>query len=254
MTTTTNDEFSFVFDIASELRNEFVFRVLSLLYSSRILKQDNAKLTEEMLNAKYLTLVGGHNNMISGYNFECSDVMLPNSVFFDYNFVDMLSSYGYIECGARHLLRIYNDLIYKKPDTNPKQALGLSNIPMTMLSPLANMYGSIGKLNGALKYGTSNFIGTEVIMSIYLDAIKRHISAIEAGEEFDPFDGVPHYSAILANVDILLCSRAAGTLIDDRPLLKGYREEMEKLKPIVNSLKELHKDKNPHHYYLKDSV
>lgn len=137
-------------------------------------------------------------------------------------------------------------------NVNPKQALGLSSVPMNKLSPIACAYGSIGKLNGALKYGTSNYLGTDVIMSIYMDAIRRHLDAIMAGEEYDPADGVPHFGAILANVDIILCARAAGTLIDDRPLLKGYREEMGKLKPIVNHLKELHKDKNPKHYYLKD--
>lgn len=139
-------------------------------------------------------------------------------------------------------------------DTNPKQALGLSSIPMNLLSPLACAYGSLGKLNGKLKYGGSNFIGTEVIMSIYMDAIRRHLDGIMAGEEFDPADGVPHFGAMLANIDIILCARAGGTLIDDRPLLKGYREEMDKLKPIVAQLQELHKDKNPKHYLLKDSL
>lgn len=139
-------------------------------------------------------------------------------------------------------------------DTNPKQALGLSSIPMNLLSPLACAYGSLGKLNGKLKYGGSNFIGTEVIMSIYMDAIRRHLDGIMAGEEFDPADGVPHFGAMLANIDIILCARAGGTLIDDRPLLKGYREEMSKLKPIVDSLYELHKDKNPKHYLLKDAL
>jgi hypothetical protein len=87
-------------------------------------------------------------------------------------------------------------------------------------------------------------------MSIYLAAIKRHVDGILAGEEYDPADGVPHFGAILANVDVLLCARAAGTLIDDRALIKGYREEIDKLLPIVESLQKLHADKNPEHHYL----
>jgi hypothetical protein len=136
--------------------------------------------------------------------------------------------------------------------TNPKQALGLSNIPMNLFSPIACAYGSIGKLNGKLKYGGSNFLGTEVIMSIYMDAIRRHVDAIMSGEEFDPIDGAPHFGAILANVDIILCARAAGTLIDDRLLLRGYREEMNNLLPIVKNLQEFHKDRNPKHYLLNE--
>jgi len=135
--------------------------------------------------------------------------------------------------------------------TNPKQALGLSNVPMNMLSPIACAYGSVAKLNGSLSYGLSNFVGTEVILSIYLDALRRHLDAFICGEEVDEKDKVPHLGAILANVDIILCARAAGTLIDDRALIKGYRDEMNKLKPLVNSLKEFHEGKNPKHYYLR---
>lgn len=154
---------------------------------------------------------------------------------------------------AHHLqLAVDKGLDETVANVNPKQALGLSSVPMNMLSPIACAYGSIGKLNGKLKYGQSNFLGTEVIMSIYVDAIRRHLDAIMVGEEYDPADGVPHFGAMLANIDIILCARAAGTLIDDRPLLKGYRDEMDKLKPIVNQLYELHKDKNPKHWYLDE--
>ena len=138
----------------------------------------------------------------------------------------------------------------KPEETNPKQALGLSNIPMGLFSDIAIAYGSVAKLNGKEKYGLQNFIGTDVILSIYADAIRRHLAAFMAGEEHDPADGVPHLGAILANVDIILSARAAGTLIDDRSLVKGYRDEMRKLLPLVSSLQELHKDKNPTHYYL----
>jgi hypothetical protein len=144
------------------------------------------------------------------------------------------------------------DKVAVEIDVNPKQALGLSSVPMTMLSPIACAYGSVAKLNGSLSYGLSNFVGTEVIMSIYLDAIRRHLDAFICGEEVDAKDKVPHLGAIMANVDIILCARAAGTLIDDRALIKGYREEMDKLKPLVNSLKEFHSEKYPKHFYMRD--
>lgn len=136
--------------------------------------------------------------------------------------------------------------------TNPKTLHGQSNIPLSLFSPLATAYGSLGKLNGKLKYGLSNFVATPVIASIYVDAIRRHLDKWMSGEECDSADGVPHFGAILANVDILLCARAAGTLVDDRPAFKGYVEEIAKLTPIVKNLHELHKDKNPVHYLLKE--
>ena len=136
---------------------------------------------------------------------------------------------------------------------NPKQALGQASLPLNLFSPLATAYGSIGKLNGKLKYGLSNFVATPVIASIYADAIRRHLDKWMAGQENDAADGVPHFAAMLANIDILICARAAGTLIDDRPLLKGYEAEMEKLTPIVKQLQELHKYKTPHHHLLSEA-
>jgi hypothetical protein len=122
----------------------------------------------------------------------------------------------------------------KLVETNPKTLHGQSSIPLSLFSSLGTAYGSLGKLNGKLKYGLSNFVATPVVASIYVDAIRRHLDKWMAGQENDSVDGVPHFAAILANVDILLCARAAGTLEDDRPLIKGYLEEMDKLTPIAS--------------------
>ena len=147
-----------------------------------------------------------------------------------------------------------SETIDKASDTtNPKALLGLTNLPMTMLSPLTIVLGNLGKLNGKLKYGGANYIGTNVVMSIYMDAILRHFYAILSGEDADPVDNVPHWGAILANIDIIVNAKAANTLIDDRLRADGQLEAMRELKPLVASLQELHKDKNPKHYYLKDA-
>jgi hypothetical protein len=135
---------------------------------------------------------------------------------------------------------------------NPKDALGSVSLPMTMLSPLACAHGALGKYNGMLKYGLANFIGTKVRMSVYMDAIRRHFDAILMGEEVDPIDGVNHWGAIMANIDIILCAEAAGTLIDDRARADGQLDAVRKLKPLVKSLQELHREKNPKHFYMRE--
>jgi len=134
---------------------------------------------------------------------------------------------------------------------NPKLAIGNIALPMTLLSPITIATGCLGKLNGKLKYGGSNYIGTEVIMSTYMDAIARHFAKIQLGEDVDSADGVPHWGAIIANIDIILSAKAAGTLIDDRLRSDGQLESIKELVPLVKSLQELHKDKNPKHYFLK---
>jgi len=137
-------------------------------------------------------------------------------------------------------------------NVNPKEAIGLTNLPLTLVSPLLNAYACIGKLNGKEKYGMSNYNASPVLMSIYLDAIRRHFDKILAGQIVDASDNVPHWSAILANIDIIVSAEAAGTLIDDRPLVIGYEGVLDKLTPLVKSLQELHKDKTPRDFTLKD--
>lgn len=137
-------------------------------------------------------------------------------------------------------------------DTNPKEQIGLSKLPLHLWSPLASAYGSLGLLNG-LKYGLGNYKATPVLASIYIAAIKRHLSAWEEGQECDPLDGVPHFGAILANVAILLESRSVGTMVDDRQIRGGYLKEVDKLTKIANSVQELHKDRKPYHYSINDT-
>ena len=135
---------------------------------------------------------------------------------------------------------------------NPKAQVGSQALPMSMCSPLFAAHVALGKLNGSLKYGLSNFVGTNVVMSIYLDAIQRHLDKIKMGEVVDEVDGVNHFGAIGANCDIILSAQAAGTLIDDRALCTGQLDAYKALTPMVKNLKDLHEGKNPKHYYMKD--
>lgn len=133
-------------------------------------------------------------------------------------------------------------------DTNPKQALGMSKLPMHLASPLPMAYMALGLANGALKYGKANYKATPVLASIYIDGFLRHVEAWLEGEEFDPDDGAPHLGAALANIAIIIEARAAGTLVDDRPIGEGYLKEREALTAIWRGIQEKHKDKNPKHY------
>lgn len=144
------------------------------------------------------------------------------------------------------------EFVEEASGVNPKESIGLSKLPLHLWSPLATAYGSLGLLNGG-KYGYGNYKATPVLASIYIAAIKRHLSAWEEGQECDEADGVPHLGAVLANVAILLESRAVGTMIDDRQISGGYLKEVDMLTKIANSVVELHKDRKPRHYTIKDN-
>lgn len=139
----------------------------------------------------------------------------------------------------------------EKAGVNPKQSQGLAKMPLHYWSPLASAYGALGLTNG-LKYGLNNYKATPVIMSIYLSATLRHLYALMEGQENDA-DGCPHIAAILANMAIILESRAVGQMVDDRNMQGGYLKEIDKLTEISNKLQAIHKDKKPYHYTIKDN-
>lgn len=138
--------------------------------------------------------------------------------------------------------------------TNPKDIIGSNKLPLHLWPTTATAMGCIGMLEGATKYGRSNFRAIGIRASIYIDACKRHLDAWMEGEENAPDSGVPHLANALSCLAIIVDAQAAGKLNDDRMVAGGYRDLVERLTPHVARLKELHKDKNPKHYTIKDKV
>jgi hypothetical protein len=136
--------------------------------------------------------------------------------------------------------------------TNPKDAIGCGKLPLHLWPSTATMMGCVGLLNGMLKYGRSNWRKAGVRASIYYDALHRHMDAWFEGEDVDPDDNVPHLSAALACLAIIVDAQAAGMLNDDRMVPGGYRGLRDGLTPAVNELKEHHADKNPKHWTIED--
>ena len=138
--------------------------------------------------------------------------------------------------------------------SNPKDAIGSDKLPIHLWPTTATIMGSIGLLDGMLKYGRSNFRGIGVRASIYVDACQRHLNAWFEGEDCDPDSGVPHLAHALACLAILVDAQAAGKLNDDRMVEGGYRKLVTELTPHVARLKKMHDGKDPYHYTVKDNV
>lgn len=136
--------------------------------------------------------------------------------------------------------------------TNPKDAVGSGKIPLHLWPMTATALGSMALLDGACKYGRSNYRAVGVRASIYYDAASRHLSKWFEGEEVDPESGVPHLGHALACLAILIDSQACGKLNDDRMVQGGYLELLQELTPVVAAIKERHADKNPKHYTIAD--
>lgn len=139
----------------------------------------------------------------------------------------------------------------KKP-VNPKDSIGSTKLPIHLWPETATIVGSLGLMDGAGKYGRSNYRATPVRASIYYDACRRHLAKWFAGEDRDKESSLPHMSHALACLAIIVDAQAARTLIDDRNFNDGYSNLVEELTPLVNHIVETHRDKNPKHYSIKD--
>lgn len=71
---------------------------------------------------------------------------------------------------------------------------------------------------GADKYGDNNWRkgGEKLSLLSVLDSMKRHILAIEKGEDLDEESGLDHIGHVLCNAAFIAQLKADGTLIDDR--------------------------------------
>lgn len=137
--------------------------------------------------------------------------------------------------------------------TNPKDRVGSSKLPLHLWPTTATALGSLGLLDGMLKYGRSNWRAAGIRWTIYYDAIMRHLQAIHEGENIDPDSGLPHMAHVLACAAIIVDADAVGMLQDDRQYNGvGYRVLIGDLTPEVERLKEKHADRDPRHYDIGD--
>ena len=142
----------------------------------------------------------------------------------------------------------------KKKPSNPKDIIGSDKIPYHLWPETASMLGALGLLDGALKYGRSNFRVVGVKLTIYLDAIRRHSARMLEGQWVDEDSGLPHLSHILASAAIIADADAARKLTNDANVKGGYHELLEEMTPHVKRLKKLYKGKKPKHYTIADRV
>lgn len=138
--------------------------------------------------------------------------------------------------------------------TNPKDAIGVTKLPLHLVSPIVKAYQAVAHYLGNVKYGAHNYVVCGARASVYKAACDRHMDAWWAGEEFDPADGTPHLANAMACIGILIETFEAGNLTDDRPPSTAYSRVRAKLEPIMAKILAQHGDKRPRHYSIQDTV
>lgn len=109
--------------------------------------------------------------------------------------------------------------------TNPKTRDSSHKVPLSLCPPAVRVaIARVLKIGGE-KPGRWhwNWRDEPIKASQYIDAIHRHLSLFESGEDLDQemteLAGAPihHLDAAASSLAILIDAREAGTLIDDRP-------------------------------------
>src|SRR3954470_5579296 len=98
--------------------------------------------------------------------------------------------------------------------TNPKGVIGQTKIPFHLWPATATLLGALGMMDGAGKYGRSNYRAAPVLASVYLSAGLRHQISWFEGENVAPDSRLHHLGHALCCLAILVDAEAHGTLID----------------------------------------
>lgn len=138
-------------------------------------------------------------------------------------------------------------------DTNPKDAIGATKVPLSLFPSTAIVAGAMAFLEGAVKYGRYNWRIAGVRASIYKDAMDRHLHKWWNGEDIDPDSGLPHLWKALACIAILIDAGEAGKLTDDRPPSIDAAGMIERLTAQVEEIKERYADRSPKQYTITDT-
>jgi len=150
--------------------------------------------------------------------------------------------------------------------TNPKDAVGAGKLSMHLVPTAVMRYAALGFTEGALKYGKYNWRRAGVRISIYLDAIYRHMARLQEGEWCDgdmlgldaegELQGtlVPHLASIICCAGIILDAWECDKLTDDRPPINAHAgADLDSRTEHVAHLKKLFESFTPHQHVITDA-
>lgn len=106
-------------------------------------------------------------------------------------------------------------------ESNPKDLLGIKKAPLRLVPPALAIGVAPAMALGASKYGPYNWREKAVRLSVYLEAIDRHLAAFKDGQTYDEESGASHLSHVGACLAIIMDADAIDKLIDDRPTPGG---------------------------------
>lgn len=133
--------------------------------------------------------------------------------------------------------------------TNPKDAIGIRKVPMSVVPANVMAEVAVGLLEGATKYGRHNYRVAGIRASVYYDASMRHLMSWWEGQDFDPDPnsaGLSHITKAISSLVVMRDAMMCDMMTDDRP--PKSKLFMEELNKVAGEVIDKNADKNPEHY------
>ena len=114
-------------------------------------------------------------------------------------------------------------------ELNPKDAFGVRKASLSCIPAPVLMELGVAMQEGACKYGRHNYRHSNILASVYYDALMRHMMAWWEGEDIDPDSGLSHITKTIATLVVLRDSMMQKRFNDDRPpKAEPWMEELNK--------------------------
>lgn len=114
-------------------------------------------------------------------------------------------------------------------ESNPKDAVGVRKVSLSVIPANVLLEASLGLMEGARKYGRSNYRAIGVRSSVYYDATMRHMMDYWEGEDIDSASGIHHLSKAISSLMVWRDALMNDLCEDDRPPKVKDREWLTKL-------------------------
>lgn len=126
----------------------------------------------------------------------------------------------------------------EKKESNPKDVVGSKKVSFSTLPMQVMMMLSLALSEGGYKYGKHNYRIAGVRASVYFDALMRHMTAWQEGEDIDEESGLPHPIKAMACLAVLMDAQLNDMLTDDRPPKAKNQNWMKDLNKLALELTE----------------
>jgi hypothetical protein len=142
---------------------------------------------------------------------------------------------------------------------NPKHANAATRLPMhlcppTLIIEVVKVMDASGEKADPTRYAY-NWRDSETFLVDYIDAMKRHIAALEDGQWLDPKSGRPHVAHVASSCGIILDADKAGTLKRNTPSVScGVAEQLQEYEDDQKAKLSLSKRKHGVFYRLQQGI